>query len=104
MTAAKKTTKPKFLVVEDTLKCQTENGELSLSLKVKFGTVRGLMKVSGDTASEMEFFMDKVLDEKAVAILDELDAAEAAEVLSEFGDALAVRMGARLGESGSSSN
>ena len=42
-TTAEPGTKPKFLVVEKTLKCQTENGELSLPLSVPFGTIRRLM-------------------------------------------------------------
>lgn len=110
MTAPKKTAtktaaaKPKFLVVEDTLKCQTENGELTLALKVKFGTVRKLMKVGGDQTAEMEFFMEHVLDPKVVEALDELDSAEAAAILGEFGEALAKRMGASLGESEGSSD
>lgn len=109
MTVPKKTTakavatKPKFLVVEDALKCQTENGELSIGLKIKFKIVRQLMKVEGGQTAEMEFFIDHVLDPKVVDALDELDSAEAATILGEFGDAVAKRMGASLGESEGSS-
>lgn len=95
-----KTVKPKFLTVEDSLKCQTSNGELSLPLRVSFGTVRRLM--SGEQKSEFEefeFFMNNVFTDEHNAALDVLDAAEAAEILGAFSDALAARMKVSLGKS-----
>ncbi len=111
MTAGKSTSpkapgpKPPFQVVEDTLKCQTENGELSLSLKVKFGTIRQLAKVSGsgDQFAEFDFLMEHIFTEEQNAFLDELDAADTAEILVKFSGALAERMSASLGESKRSS-
>lgn len=111
MTAPKSTAaktpgpKPAFQVVEDTLKCQTENGELSLSLRVKFGTIRKLAQVSasGDQFAEFDFLMENIFTEEQNARLDELDSAAAATVLVEFSNALAERLKASLGESKRSS-
>lgn len=97
--------KPKFLVVESTLKCQTENGELSLPLSVKFGTVRKLM--GGEDKSqfeEFEFFMSEIFSPADNKALDELDTAEAAEILTEYSQALAARMQVSMGKSVGSSD
>lgn len=94
--------KPKFLVVENSLKCQTANGELSLPLSVSFGAVRKLM--GGDAKNqfeEFELFLSIFNDEQGKAI-DALDVAEAAEVLTEYGEALAERMKVSLGKSAGS--
>lgn len=105
MTARKSTAapKPKFLVVEDTLKCQTENGELSLSLRVKFGVIRKMLALEGDQADEFEFIMANLLSQEANNFLDDLDGAEAAAVLTEFSTALAGRMRVSMGKSVGSS-
>lgn len=96
--------KPKYLVVENTLKCQTANGELSLPLAVKFGTVRKLMGGEGKSQfEEFEFFMSEIFDDKANAAIDALDTAEAAEILTQFSDALADRMKVSMGKSAGSS-
>lgn len=97
--------KPAFQVVEDTLKCQTENGELSLSLKIKFGVIRGLAQVSGtgDKFAEFDYIMQTLLTEEQNEALDDLDSADAAEILTEYASALATRLTARLGESKRSS-
>lgn len=95
-----KTIKPKFLTVEDSLKCQTANGELSLPLRVSFGTVRKLMGgTERSEFEEFEFFMSEVFSEESSAALDVLDAAEAAQILGAFSDALAARMKVSLGKS-----
>ncbi|WOH20126.1 hypothetical protein IRJ34_07320 [Paenarthrobacter sp. GOM3] len=95
--------KPKFLVVENALKCQTANGELSLPLTVKFGTVRKLMGGENKTQfEEFEFFMTEIFDDAANAAIDALDTAEAAAVLTEFSDALADRMKVSMGKSAGS--
>lgn len=97
--------KPKYLVVENSLKCQTANGELSLPLSVKFGTVRKLMGGSGKTQyEEFEFFMTEIFDEEANAAIDALDTVEAAEVLTEYSDALAGRMKVGMGKSSGSAD
>ena len=96
-------TKPKFLVVEKTLKCQTENGELSLPLSVPFGTIRRLM--GGEEKSQFEefqFFMTEIFNEEQNCALDLLDIEEAAEILNQFSDALAARMKVSLGKSAGS--
>lgn len=94
-----KTVKPKFLTVENTLKCQTANGELSLPLGVPFGTVRKLMGGEPKTQfEEFELFMT-IFDEKQNAAIDKLDTAEAVEVLTEYSNALAGWMKVSLGKS-----
>lgn len=94
--------KPKFLVVESTLKCQTGNGELSLPLSVPFGVVRKLMGGEPKTQfEEFEMFMS-IFNEEQNAAIDALDTADAAEVLHAYGEALAERMKVSLGKSGGS--
>lgn len=105
MTKQEAAPKPKFLVVESTLKCQTENGELSLPLSVKFGTVRKLM--GGEDKSqfeEFEFFMSEIFSEADNRALDALDTADAAEILTEYSQALAARMQVSMGKSTGSSD
>lgn len=94
-----KTVKPKFLTVENTLKCQTVNGELSLPLSVSFGTVRKLM--GGETRTQFEEFelFLSIFDEGANKRLDALDVAEASEILHAFSEALAEKMKVSLGKS-----
>ncbi|WP_420179688.1 hypothetical protein [Paenarthrobacter sp. TA1.8] len=97
--------KPKFLVVENTLKCQTENGELSLPLSVKFGTIRKLMGGEQKTQyEEFEFFMSEIFSEADNKALDELDAPEAGEILTEYSEALSKRFQVSMGKSGGSSD
>ncbi|VXB24800.1 hypothetical protein ARTHRO9V_130195 [Arthrobacter sp. 9V] len=92
--------KPKYLVVENVLKCQTPNGELSLPLTVKFGTVRKLMGGEEKTQfEEFEFFMSKIFSAANNKALDELDTADAAEILTEYSQALAARMSVSMGKS-----
>lgn len=96
-------TKPKFLTVESTLKCQTTNGELSLPLSVSFGTIRRLMGGEGKSQfEEFEFFMSEIFNEEQNTALDQLDAADAAEILTRFSDALSARMKVSMGKSGGS--
>ncbi|MDI2019698.1 hypothetical protein [Paenarthrobacter nicotinovorans] len=97
--------KPKFAVVENSLKCQTENGELSLPLTVKFGTIRKLLGSTGLTQfEEMEFFMTEIFSEADNRALDDLDAAEAGEILTEYSDALSKRFKVSMGKSVGSSD
>ena len=96
--------KPKFLVVEDSLKCQTENGELSLNLRVKWRVIRQMLSLEGaDQTTEFNFIMDNLLTPETNEFLDDLDGAEAAEVLTHFSEALAGRMRVSMGKSGGSS-
>lgn len=102
-TAPEPGTKPKFLVVEKTLKCQTANGELSLPLAVNFGTIRRLMGGEEKTQyEEFEFFMTEIFNEEQNRALDALDIEEAAQILNEFSEALAARMKVSLGKSAGS--
>lgn len=97
--------KPKFAVVENALKCQTENGELSLSLSVKFGTIRKLMGGEKKTQyEEFEFFMDEIFSAAQNKALDALDAAEAGEILTEYADKLSERFQVSMGKSVGSSD
>ncbi|MGF4045724.1 hypothetical protein ACX800_10020 [Paenarthrobacter nitroguajacolicus] len=97
--------KPKFQVVENTLKCQTENGELSLPLSVKFGTIRKLMGGEQKTQyEEFEFFMTEIFSEADNKALDDLEAAEAGEILAEYAEALSARFQVSVGKSVGSSD
>jgi len=103
MTAKTAPVKPKFLVVEESLKCQTENGELSLSLRVKWGVIRKMLTLDGGQAEEFDFIMSHLLSPETNEFLDELDGAEVAAILTEFSEALAGRMRVSMGKSAGSS-
>lgn len=118
MTAPKKTTakaavktagqpgpKPDFQVVEETLKCQTRNGEISLSLIVPFDAIEKMIDIEGQDEKKIpSFLMNEVLPEEASKTLRGLeDGAEAFRILTRYAEAIGERLGASLGESVGSS-
>lgn len=92
--------KPRFLVVEDTLKCQTEEGELSLPLKFKTKLLRQFGKL--DQMDAFFLIIDEVAGPETSAIIDELDIMETTGIMVEFFKIFEGRIQATLGESQSS--
>ncbi|MDQ0735333.1 hypothetical protein [Arthrobacter agilis] len=98
--------KPKFQVVETNLKCQTYDGEKSVSLLVPFDRLMQMMKIDDVEETEApEFIMNSIMSEDDAKMLRGLsDGAEAIQILMQFSEALGKRFGASLGESQGSSD
>lgn len=115
MTAAKDTAgktsgqpgpKPDFLVVEDSLKCQTGNGELSLSLVIPFDAIEKMIEIEDQDERKIpSYMMREIIPEQAAKDLRALpDGAEAFRILMTYAEEIGKRLGASLGESESSSD
>jgi hypothetical protein len=96
--------KPDFLVVENTLKAQTEEGELSIDLRLSIEELERFME-----AQELEpvkiprFIIDELLDEPTKRrLLGMKDGAKAYAVVMRWAQEVGARLGASLGESGPS--
>lgn len=94
--------KPRFLVVEDSLKCQTELGELSLPLRFKTKILREFGKL--DQMDAFFVIIDQVAGPDTAAVIDELDIMETTEIMVEFFRIFEARVQATMGESQRSSN
>jgi hypothetical protein len=102
MTAAKSVEKPRFLVVENSLKCQTAEGEISLPLSFKTKILRRIGHLE-----EMDAFfliIDEVAGPEVSALIDELDVIETTEIMKRFMDEFQAKVQATMGESKSSSS
>lgn len=97
--------KPKFLVVEKHLKCQTDEGELSIDLRIPIERLELFMDMEDIPSEQMpKFIRDNVLwPEDREQILNLRDGADAFEILMKCVEEIGKRMGASLGESGGSS-
>jgi len=98
--------KPEFLVVEHSLKCQTEEGEISVDLRLPVPQLEKFM-----TAQDLEpmkiprFVLDELLPEPVSQRLISLaDGAQAYKILMRWAQEVGARLGASLGESGSSTD
>jgi hypothetical protein len=98
--------KPKFLVVEHTLKCQTGDGEKSIDLRVPFDRIERLMQMDGVEEKLIpRFLLEEILSEEDKAtVLSLRDGAETFAILIEFSKAVTGRLNASLGESAGSSD
>jgi hypothetical protein len=98
--------KPKFLVVEHTLKCQTGDGEKSIDLRVPFDRIEKLMQMDGVEEKLIpRFLLEEILSEEDKAtVLSLRDGAETFAILIEFSKAVTGRLNASLGESAGSSD
>lgn len=101
-TAAETAEKPRFLVIEDTLKVQTEQGEISLPLRFKTKLLREFGKLE-----QMDAFfiiVDSVAGPETAAVIDELDILETTEIMVQFFKHFEEKVQATMGESLRSSN
>lgn len=88
--------KPQFLVVENSLKCQTSEGEISLPLKFK----TKLLRQFGQLQEMDAFFLiiDEVAGPEVSAVIDELDIMETTEIMVKFFSVFEERVQATVGE------
>lgn len=93
--------KPDFLVVENHLKCQTEEGEISLDLRIPIERLEKFMAMDElDQKTIPKYLRDEILwPEDREQIVNMRDGAKAFALLMKFADEVGKRMGASLGES-----
>lgn len=97
--------KPKFIVIENKLVVQTEQGELKLPLQLKTKLIRSIRSAGVDEMDQFFLILDSIGAEDALAKLDELDILDTAEIVAKFFAEFQSRQEARLGElSGSQSS
>jgi len=111
MTAPKRTTpepgpKPDFLIVEDHLKCQTAEGEISIDLRIPLTRLELFMDMEGVDEKKMPLYLrEHILWEEDRKKLEGMrDGAKAFQILMEFAKRVGERMGASLGESSPSTS
>ena len=110
-TSGKPGPKPKFQVVENTLKCQTSlDGEVTVSLVVPFATVKKIINIEDIPESEMldyihEQIMPQAELDKVLGLQDGIDTFNISiEYIKALSERLGANFGVSLGESGSSSD
>lgn len=104
--AAAKTTpepgpKPEFLVVEDHLKCQTNEGEISIDLRIPLTRLELFMEMEGVEEKKMPLYLREHIlwPEDRDKLEGMRDGAKAFAILMRFAQEVGERMGASLGES-----
>jgi hypothetical protein len=98
--------KPDFLIVEDHLKCQTSEGEISIDLRIPLERIELFMDMP-DLDIEQKRYPRYVIDnilwpEDKATIVGMRDGAKAMTIVLKFAELLGARMGADMGESGGS--
>lgn len=93
--------KPEFFVVEHLLKCQTDDGEISLDLRVPIERLELLMDMDElEEKAIPKFIREEILwPEDRDKIVGMRDGAKALAMLVRYSEELGTRMGASLGES-----
>jgi hypothetical protein len=97
--------KPAFLVVEDHLKVQTNEGEKSFDLRIPFKKLELFMDMEGIEQKLIpRHMLDNILWPEDKATIEEMrDGAKAFEILFKIAELIGDRMGANMGESVGSS-
>jgi hypothetical protein len=98
--------KPDYHVVEDHLKCQTSDGEISIDLRIPLEKIELFMDI-GDLDIDQRHFprylIDNILHAEDKAKLEGMrDGAKAIAIVAEFARQVGARMGADMGESSGS--
>lgn len=88
--------KPRFLVVEDKLMCQTTEGEIALPLRFKTKLLRQFGSL--DQMDAFFLILDEIAGEETVATVDELDIMETTEIMVEFFKVFESKVQATMGE------
>lgn len=93
--------KPDFFVVEDHLKCQTPEGEISLDLRIPIKRLELFMEMDElDQKLIPQYLREQILwPEDRDQIEGMRDGAKAFAMLMHFAEEVGKRMGASLGES-----
>jgi hypothetical protein len=93
--------KPDYLVVEDHLKCQTNEGEISIDLRIPLERIELFMDI-GETVEQKKiprYMLDNIIWPEDKAVLEGMrDGAKVFEILIKFSEYLGGRMGADMGE------
>lgn len=92
--------KPDFFVVEDHLKCQTPEGEVSLDLRIPIERLELFMDMDEIEEKRLpKYIRDEILwPEDRDKVLGMRDGTKAFAMLMKFADEIGKRMGASLGE------
>ncbi|WP_367147224.1 hypothetical protein AB0870_08380 [Microbacterium proteolyticum] len=98
--------KPDFFVVEDHLKCQTSEGEISLDLRIPIERLELFMDMDElDEKQIPKYLREQILwPEDRDKIVNMRDGAKAFAMLMRFAEEVGNRMGASLGESSPSTS
>lgn len=98
--------KPPTLVVGETLKCQSIDGEISLSLLVPYAKFKLVMNMDDIPEAEIvDFLLDEVMDPADKDKLVNLrDGAETLKFAMAWMEAIGERLGSSVGKSGPSSS
>lgn len=105
MTVAKKTPepgpKPDYLVVEDHLKCQTAEGEISLDLRIPIERLELFMDMESIEEKKIPLYLrESILWPEDRATIEKMrDGAKAFAILMRYATEIGERMGVSLGES-----
>lgn len=93
--------KPDFFVVEDHLKCQTQEGEISLDLRVPLERLERFMELEDMPEKDLPRYIrtEIMWPEDASAVMALRDGTKSLEILMKWAEALGERMGASMGES-----
>ncbi|CAD5999229.1 hypothetical protein [Agreia sp. COWG] len=94
--------KPDYLVVEDHLKCQTNEGEISIDLRIPLKRIELFMEMDGNVEQQHmpRYIIDKILWPEDAEQLDNMrDGAKALTIVMKVSEQLGQRMGAEMGES-----
>ncbi|TFD58034.1 hypothetical protein E3T43_07235 [Cryobacterium sp. Hh7] len=93
--------KPDFLVVENHLKCQTGDGEVSLDLRISLEKLELFMNMEDIEPKALpRHILNDIVNAEDKARLEGLtDGVEAYKIIMEFAKAIGGRLGMGLGES-----
>lgn len=92
--------KPEYLVVEDHLKCQTPEGEVSIDLRIPINKLELFMEMDSIDQKKLPLYIREHIlwPEDREQIENLRDGARAFGILMEFAKRMAERMGVSLGE------
>jgi hypothetical protein len=98
--------KPDYLVVENHLKCQTDEGEISIDLRIPLARLELFMDMEGIEPKDMpRVIREDILNpEDRDTLLGMRDGVKALAILMQVATEIGNRMGASLGESGGSTS
>lgn len=92
--------KPKFAVIEHTLKCQTSEGEVSLDLRIPLDRFEKMTELDGMSEKDsLPFIRTEIMpDDVREPIMGLRDGAESMVLIMKWIEAVGVRFDASLGE------
>lgn len=93
--------KPDYAVVENHLKCQTDEGEISIDLRIPIDRLELFMDMQDVEATKMpRHILDHILHPEDKAKIEGMrDGVKGYAILMKFAEKIGERMGAGLGES-----